>query len=82
MQKYKCDFCKRRGVKSAIERHEKICFRNPKRFCDLCNNTGEIIDDINGDGSLVSKEPCPYCSKFDPKQLEEIKKREKNNPPL
>ena len=76
LQKYKCDFCKKRGIKSATERHEKICFRNPHRYCDLCHNRGELFDDINGDGSLVSHEPCPYCSKFDPKLLKEIQERE------
>ena len=76
LQKYKCDFCKRRGIKTAIEKHEKICFRNPDRYCELCHNTGEVTEDISGDGSLVSREPCVYCSKFDPKMLDEIKKRE------
>ena len=77
IQKYKCDFCKRRSTKSSMEAHEKICFRNPKRFCELCKNTGEVIEDINGDGSLVSHEPCFYCSKFDPKMKAEIETREK-----
>ena len=60
-----------------MEAHEKICFRNPKRFCELCKNTGEVVEDINGDGSLVHKEPCHWCSQFDKKMLEKIETREK-----
>ncbi len=55
--------------------HEKICFRNPNRFCDLCKNTGKTIIDAPIDGTYY--EPCFYCSKFNPKQLEEIEAREK-----
>jgi hypothetical protein len=76
-KRYKCDFCKRRSTKSAMELHEKRCFRNPNRFCELCQNKGYIEDDINGDGSLVDKRDCPYCSTFDSKQLKEIETREK-----
>ena len=73
-QKYKCDFCKKRSVKSAMERHEKICFRNPDRYCDFCDNKGEVDEGIEDYTYMI---PCIYCSKFDKKQLEEIEAREK-----
>lgn len=79
MQKYKCDFCKKRGIKSAMERHEVICFRNPDRFCTTCKNTGKeevTIDGPYGDLVLI-EQPCTYCSKFDAQQLKEIEAREK-----
>ncbi len=77
-QKYKCDFCKRRSIKSAMERHEKVCYRNPNRFCGLCENKGFVRIDINNDGSLGYDEPCHYCSKFDPKMKKAIEKYEES----
>lgn len=74
LQRYKCDFCKKRSTKSVIEKHEKRCFRNPNRFCDYCNNKGKIHVVENGYGY---HENCPYCSKFDPKVLKEIQEYEK-----
>lgn len=74
LQRYKCDFCKKRSVKHIIAKHEKSCYRNPKRFCDNCNNTGitreELVDPIYGDV------PCRYCADFDKKMLKEIEERE------
>jgi ribosomal protein L37AE/L43A len=72
LQKYKCDFCKKRGIKSAIARHEKVCFRNPDRFCENCKNTGKVEDAEYG---LID---CHFCSRFNPKILEDIKKYEEN----
>ena len=71
LQKYKCDFCKRRSVKSAMIKHERICWRNPNRFCDNCNNTGKVKmqEDI-----YTYEEPCHYCAQRDPKVEEAIKK--------
>jgi len=74
-QRYKCDFCKRRSTKATMELHEKICFRNPNRFCELCDNTGEV--QVAGGGEDPAYyEKCFYCSKFDPKMLKEIEERE------
>jgi len=82
-KRYKCDFCKRRSTKSSMEAHEKICYRNPKRFCELCKNKGVVREYINDDGSLYVDEPCIYCSKFDPKMKAEIEAREKKEiPPI
>jgi hypothetical protein len=84
IQRYQCDFCKKRSIKSVIEKHEKRCFRNPNRFCDYCNNKGyttechgDLIED--GDCGLSERVPCPYCASFDKKKLEEIEARENSN---
>jgi len=75
-QRYRCDFCKKTGIKSAIERHEKICFRNPGRFCDYCGNEGVTTEfDENTNTNYLLD--CPYCASFNKKQLEEIEAREK-----
>jgi len=74
MPKFKCDFCKRRSTKAAMQKHEHRCFRNPNRFCDNCENKGftrnHIIDHYYEDT------PCHFCSKRDPKIEEAIKKYE------
>jgi len=77
-QRYRCDFCKKIGIKSAIERHEKRCFRNPNRFCDYCDNKGYIMETVL-EGYAPAKQDCPYCSRFDKDMLEEIKEREERN---
>lgn len=76
IQKYKCDFCKRRSIKAAMERHEKVCYRNPNRFCDYCENKGYTMEDL-GIGSPV-KQDCPFCSRFDAGKLKMIQDYEKN----
>jgi len=70
MQRYKCDFCSKRSVKSVIAIHEKRCFRNPNRYCDFCDNKRYTMES-------GFKIPCPYCVMFDPKRLKEIEEREK-----
>lgn len=72
--KYRCDYCKKTGVKYSIEKHEKRCFRNPNRYCDYCENKG-FIDGGHGNSAI---EKCPYCSKFDKKIKLEIEERESN----
>ena len=74
MQRYKCDFCNKRSIKSAMERHEKICYRNPDRFCELCQNTGEVDEGIEHYSNM---QPCHWCSKFDKEMLKQIEAREK-----
>lgn len=76
IQKYKCDFCKRRSVKHVIAVHEKRCYRNPNRYCDFCENTGYIEQTENGQ---PYKTDCPYCAAFDEKTLKEIKEREEED---
>jgi len=75
LQKYKCDFCTKRSVKSAMEKHEKRCFRNPNRYCDFCENVGFTFEVI-ADGIGAVKVDCPYCSKFDAEQLKAIEEFE------
>lgn len=77
-QRFQCDFCSRRSTKTVMEIHEKRCFRNPNRFCDACGNTGKQkveVGELNGQ-TYYEDQPCFYCSKFDPKMLEEIMERE------
>ena len=62
-------------MKATIERHEKICYRNPNRFCELCENTGKVSNYI--DEHIIQEIPCPFCSNFDPKKLKEIEERER-----
>lgn len=70
-QKYKCDFCKKRGIKTAMEKHERRCFRNPNRYCDYCENKGYTNEEEN-DGEVRWQEPCVYCSKRDLAKEKEI----------
>lgn len=80
-QKYKCDFCKRRSVKAAMEKHEKRCFRNPNRFCDYCENKGSTREHLVGDGinepAYYEDVLCPFCSQRDLKKEAEIAAYEK-----
>lgn len=87
LPKFKCDFCKRRSTKSAMERHEKVCFRNPNRYCEYCDNRGEtdeVFGDVmyDGDGGLHGPVPCPWCSREDKAKTTAIDKyyEEKNKP--
>lgn len=70
--KFKCDFCKRRSIKSAMERHEKRCFRNPNRFCETCNNKGVVTEYY--DFGHQEDRGCPYCSTENKEKTKEIDK--------
>lgn len=77
--RYQCGFCKRRSTRSVIELHEKRCYRNPNRLCDFCQNKGYteyFYRQTYGSKKILKREDCPYCKKFDPQQLKEIKERE------
>lgn len=73
IQKYKCDFCKKRSVKHVMAVHEKRCYRNPDRYCDFCENKG-YLEHLEND--MPYKTDCPYCANFDETVLKEIKERE------
>ena len=75
-KRYKCDFCKKRGVKRIVLFHEPNCYRNPNRMCFTCNNTGKYEYDAGDDNSTIVEATCPYCEKFDKQKLEEIEKYE------
>ena len=59
-QKYKCDFCNKRSVKHVIERHERICYLNPKRECRYMGRMGYQFtknhDDPNCEDCRIAKE--------------------------
>jgi len=79
-QRYQCDFCKKRSVKHVVALHEKRCFRNPNRFCDACQNTGKVKEDVDhGDYTHEVEVACPYCYKFSAQTLKEIEEREEKD---
>lgn len=73
--RYRCDYCRYSSSSvPGMEAHERMCWGNPNRHCDLCGNTGKW-ENIHDEGSMVgdylsppltSWEPCYYCSQFDP----------------
>ena len=74
--RFKCDFCRRVSGKVAMENHEKICYKNPNRFCENCKNKGETYEYY--DEGLYQTSPCPYCKTADEiKELEAQKERER-----
>ena len=80
MQRYKCDFCKKRGIKRIIERHEINCYQNPNRICSRCNNTGKYTVEYGDDYGTTGIEDCEFCKAFSKERFEEIKKYKKSNP--
>lgn len=73
--RFRCDFCSRVSTEAPMKRHERICWRNPNRQCDMCGNkswiwVGEEVDGVGG------KEPCYYCNQYDPTKLPESESSE------
>lgn len=67
--KFRCDFCRYSATAPAVEKHEKICWLNPNRYCQMCQNRGYYFDVYDTvDGATAPKIPCPYCSKFTTKE--------------
>lgn len=62
--RYKCDFCQHTSTESAMKAHEKRCWKNPDRYCDLCKNKGSYEVDI-GFPYNNPIEKCWYCEKYD-----------------
>ncbi len=62
--RFKCDFCKKRSTKTAMERHERRCFRNPDRYCDFCENQGFTWETVL-ENYPDAKMDCPYCGRRD-----------------
>ena len=59
-KRFKCDFCNKvTARKSTMERHEKICYYNPNRVCEWCDNVGYW-----GNGHDEPKIECEYCKIF------------------
>lgn len=71
-KRYKCDFCKRRGIKRKMEFHEVNCYRNPNRVCSTCKNTGKYMQDMGDDNATEVEFDCPYCGAFDKEKLKQI----------
>ena len=61
--RYGCSFCRKIATKPTIERHEKICYKNPDRFCPTCQNTGLLPQEYEPGIGWYPQYPCPYCSK-------------------
>lgn len=76
-QKYKCNFCKKRGIKRKMEFHEINCYRNSKRLCSYCKNVGWKYESAGDDNDTQIKVDCPYCGAFSKTKLKEIEKYEK-----
>jgi hypothetical protein len=67
--RFHCDFCSKVSTRAAMERHERICWRNPDRVCDLCHNAGRVYEGYGeGLGQYVD---CYYCAEFNPAIAEE-----------
>lgn len=68
LPRFKCQFClSYRAALKAVDRHEGICWQNPNRYCDFCENKGVIEEsypEVIGSNAIHSR-PCPYCSKED-----------------
>lgn len=60
--RFRCDYCRHTAMQKAMEVHEKVCWRNPNRHCELCNDKGWTDE---GDGFIVNKVPCYYCKQYD-----------------
>lgn len=61
----------------AVEKHEGICYQNPNRYCDFCENKGffdETYDDVIGSEAPLRR-PCPYCSKEDKELTQSLSKK-------
>lgn len=55
--RFQCGFCKKITVrKENCIQHERVCYYNPNRECDMCGGLG--VSTINRDGD---SETCPAC---------------------
>ena len=62
--KYKCDFCKKIAGIKAITRHERVCYKNPNRECDMCYGEGRMERGYLGEnlGYVSDDDVCYACS--------------------
>lgn len=66
--RYKCDFCRHTAGLVGMTTHEKICWKNPNRYCDYCKNKGRTYESYGeGLGQYID---CPFCSKKQNKLVE------------
>lgn len=67
LPKFKCEFCKKKSVKHAMERHERICYYNPNRMCERCQNEGVefyMNVDMASLGTYEDERPCDACKLY------------------
>ena len=60
--RYHCDFCSHTATKAAMEAHERICWKNPNRYCESCENKGYYPADYYSGHN--QEEPCYYCNQL------------------
>lgn len=61
-KRFRCDFCEKPKTyytESGCRRHERICFYNPNRECDTCENNGFLEELTPGSG--ISAIDCYSC---------------------
>lgn len=58
--KFKCDFCNKKAVHSAMVKHEIICWYNPSRRCRTCWGQGTVCYD---NGYTETVEDCKDCER-------------------
>lgn len=60
--RFRCDYCRKTGGARSITRHERVCYKNPNRFCPLCENDKNGIW-VAGDGRTEPAYymPCDAC---------------------
>lgn len=60
--RFKCDFCKKVYVRAdKCTSHERICYMNPNRHCDVCYDSGT---ETYEDGYKNPEDrPCIACKK-------------------
>lgn len=67
-RKFECEFCGHKYVTQgeAYKRHISICYFNPERYCERCENTGtEMLPTLGRDLGIIpdGKEiPCTACA--------------------
>lgn len=78
--RFKCVHCQSyRATLPAVEKHERICWKNPDRFCPLCQNEGFYEIDPYGDApfSMEQTVECHYCAKEDKELTASVKRSTK-----
>ena len=68
---FNCDYCKKRAVKHAMVKHEKICYLNPNRECRQRDGRGFEFFLENG-----HSENCNAC-KISTEMIELKRQRDK-----
>jgi hypothetical protein len=62
--RFRCEYCRFTATEPTVVKHEKICWRNPNRYCESCKNKGYYYEEY--DEGLGENIPCYYCSQYKP----------------